>query len=72
MGAHDHIVELTVIINNNIKALMTFRILQDHSLSTGVQSYALETLQEKIQGAEDSLRRELDNFSKQEVILSPA
>lgn len=46
---------------------MTFRILQDHSMSTGVQSYALETLQEKIQGAEDSLRRELDNFSKQEV-----
>lgn len=45
------------------------RILQDHSMSTGVQSYALETLQEKIQGAEDSLRRELDNFSKQEAEL---
>lgn len=46
-----------------------FRLLQDHSASTGVHSHALDTLKAKLEEAENKLKSEQESQKKMEVTL---
>lgn len=45
----------------------SFRLLQDHSASTGVHSHALDTLKAKLEEAENKLKSEQESQKKLEV-----
>ena len=45
----------------------SFRLLQDHSASTGVHSHALDTLKAKLEEAENKLKSEQESQKKMEV-----
>lgn len=45
----------------------SFRLLQDHSASTGVHSHALDTLKAKLEEAEKKLKSEQESQKKMEV-----
>ena len=45
----------------------SFRLLQDHSASTGVHSHALDTLKAKLEEAENKLKSEQEAQKKMEV-----
>ena len=47
----------------------SFRLLQDHSASTGVHSHALDTLKAKLEEAENKLKSKQESQKKMEVTL---
>ena len=50
-----------------ISCCCSFRLLQDHSASTGVHSHALDTLKAKLEEAENKLKSEQESQKKMEV-----
>lgn len=47
--------------------LLPFRIVQDHTEGSSMQTQALETIQERLREAELSLRREQDSYRQMQV-----
>jgi len=52
---------------NKNRLVSVFRILHDHSSVAGLHSQALDTLQEKLNDAEASLRLEIEQHRKTKV-----
>lgn len=48
-----------------------FRIMQDHTEGSSMQSQALETIQERLREAEIALRREQDSYRQMQVQIKP-
>lgn len=59
------------IIGSNIIFLagFFFRIMQDHTEGSSMQSQALETIQDRLREAETALRREQDSYRQMQVLM---
>jgi len=49
------------------KAILCFRILQDQSDGSSLQSQALQTLQERVRDSESAVKREQESYRQMQV-----